>query len=134
MIDINKPVEKGHDFVLNNDDGTQELGTAEEFAKRREAGTLSGVHTDKLVAAHNEVERVAEPADEPQESKKPKKAKAKESEAMSEDKTKLGDEQDTKGTEERTEGEVKQTEEMRKDADSKPEEEGSDKKDESKVN
>lgn len=63
MIDINKPVEKGHDMVLNNSDGTQELGTAEEFTKRKEAGDLSGVHTNVEPAENDE--RLSDEQDNP---------------------------------------------------------------------
>ncbi len=40
MIDINEPVEQGHDMVLNYEDGTQKLGSAEGFAREAKAGKL----------------------------------------------------------------------------------------------
>lgn len=84
MIDINNPVKEGSDVVLNNPDGTQDLGSPQEFLDRAEAGTLRGVHTEK-------VNKETEMADE----------------------TKLSDEQTNGSAEERTEGEVAQTEEVR---------------------
>lgn len=134
-IDINQPVEKGHDMVLNNPDGTQELGTAKEFAKRKEAGELSGLHTNEPVAAHNEsVEKVAESKNEPKTQNEPT---TQEDKPMDEDKTRnagapapqkasnerLSDEQTNKSAEDRTAGEVEQTENARN---SQPEAESSD--------
>lgn len=74
MIDINKPVQQGHDFVLNHDDGTQSLGTAEDFSKLKEAGVLSGIHTDPQVAPHNEQLPEVEPeAEKPKVEAEPEK-------------------------------------------------------------
>lgn len=42
MIDINQPVEQGHDMILNYDDGRQELGNAEYFESKASKGQLIG--------------------------------------------------------------------------------------------
>lgn len=39
-IDINEPVEQGHDMIINPDGGEQRLGTAEEFDKEVNKGKL----------------------------------------------------------------------------------------------
>ncbi len=39
-IDINEPVEQGHDMVLNYVDGTQVLGSAGGFDREAKAGKL----------------------------------------------------------------------------------------------
>jgi hypothetical protein len=114
-IDINKPVEKGHDMVLNNPDGTQELGTDKEFAKRKEAGELSGLHTNDPVAAHNEsVEKVEESNDRSDDAEAPKEndvdKNRDDQKTQPQNGERLNDEQDNKSAEQRTAGEVEQTE------------------------
>lgn len=64
-IDINEPVEQGHDAVINRQDGSQVLGTAEEAAQAASAGETNGQYTD-VVPAEAQSEPVVAPEAEPE--------------------------------------------------------------------
>lgn len=42
-IDINEPVEQGQDMILNYDDGSQKLGSANSYDHEAKAGKLLGL-------------------------------------------------------------------------------------------
>jgi len=42
-IDINEPIKQGSDAILNANDGSQRLGTADEFNKEAEKGNLTSL-------------------------------------------------------------------------------------------
>lgn len=48
-FDINVPVEKGHDMVINHPDGSQSLGNDVEREKLAAAGETSGEHTNVVL-------------------------------------------------------------------------------------
>lgn len=53
-FDINEPGSPNNSVVLNHKDGSQSLGTPEEFQELKAKGELNGVHTEPKLEAPSE--------------------------------------------------------------------------------